>query len=185
MACALGCHKAQKCRHCCRRRERKRWGSGGLLPGQFFRATPSRTPESALLVHGFKVLSSLISVPRRKSDPLTSNEMQKNPRWPFHLLSYTCSPMLETKSRTNAPKERCALHLHWNSFVAMLIDLIITLQSDSIALQIQQFYLLKECHTPSRIFAPEEVWKVTTLEKWFTVMTRADRFWHRFPKFLT
>ena len=54
--------------------EEERKKNGGLFPGTLFRVIPSRSPENALLGHFLKLLSRLISVPSRKSDPLTSNE---------------------------------------------------------------------------------------------------------------
>ena len=52
----------------CRRSGGEGWGSGGLPPETFFRATPSR---KRLVEHGMKATSQMISVPIAKTDPLT------------------------------------------------------------------------------------------------------------------
>ena len=44
-----------------------------LAPENIFRARLSKMSENALLEHGIKLLSSLISVPRRKTDHIRNH----------------------------------------------------------------------------------------------------------------
>ena len=64
----------------CVEEEGEKDGVWGLPPEAFCMATPSRTSENALLEHGVKVLSSLMSFLRRKIYPLARRQKTKKIR---------------------------------------------------------------------------------------------------------
>ena len=68
-----------------------------LAPRKIFRATPTRTLENALLQQEIKLLLSLMSVLRRKTDRLIRKRKTNKLNSPFLSASYACSPMQEAK----------------------------------------------------------------------------------------
>ena len=82
-----------------------RWRSGSLAPEKSLRTKHSRTSENAILEHERTLLSLLIFVLWRKTNPLSWEQNASFLRWPIILVSYACSPTLETKSHSSTPKE--------------------------------------------------------------------------------
>ena len=101
---------------------RRMGGSGDLPPETFFRATPSRTSENALLEHGMKDAITIHICSQRENYSFYLKTKCKKVMITLLLPSY--SPMLETRSHARICTE---IHM-WQDIIA--------LQRDTIALQI-------------------------------------------------